>query len=314
MQSRDLRTALVALTLTAVTGAMFVGCATTPRAEQTSNQGLRCQRDQQDIICAAPIDETTSVVIAYGLERLWTIKLTTLALPQGSAQTLIARKRDEDQRIYNDPARASAAIIAAKHKGSAADFLKQAAIDEGYQGSFWQRLSATLASERTRGELTSEQWLEADPLLGTAGNGPDFVFKGVPGLDGAAPGSWTSRIAAAHDADWSLGRYLNIGPLALYLAPKRIGGEAPAEYQDTLGLAGLGNVLCSPGKTCDWYVFNPSGLGGPYARPFMHHPDWRIIDEDIEQLPATACVEHEGKQWCWCLAQSSMAAGACPSS
>lgn len=309
MQTPQRLARLAALLL--VGGAMTSCATTTPPAITHDKEAHECARTAEDIICTAIIDEQTSVVIAYGLERLWTVKLTTLKLPQGAAGTLIERKRAEDHIIYNDTAHHLSAIVSSVHQGDAAAFLVAAAEKEGYQGSFWQRLSATLASARTRGALSAAQWIEADPLIGTAGNGPTFVFKGVPGLDGASPGSWTSRIAAAHDADWSLGRYLNVGPLSTYLAPTDIGGEAPQRYTDTLGLAGLGDVLCNPGAICDWYIFNPSGLGGPYARPFMHHPDWRIIDEDIKRMPTSACIEHKDRQWCWCLSKDTMTADAC---
>lgn len=268
-----------------------------------------CTKTKTDLICHTQVTPSLHVVIARGLKRVWVIKINTLAMPADAGERLVMAKHSEDQTIYTK--NKFAEEVSTKYNNDVRAFLNGKAKAANYSGSFWQRLSAIMAQSRTRGAIGAEQWLAADPLIGTAGNGPEFVFEGVPGLSGNTPGSWTARIAAAHDADWSLGRYLNVGPLAKYLATPSAGGKAPASYDASLGLAGLGNVTCVPGKDCAWYKFNPMAVGGPYARPLQHHPDWQIIDMEAEKGSQSACITHQKKAYCWCLHTSKLTADPC---
>ena len=293
---------------------LLTSCASTPQTSEGPVDVDSCVKTTDDLICTTRLGASQRVVVARGAGRVWVVQVDALSLKEGAAAALIERKHREDELIYNNPGHAFFEEVQDTYQGNAQTFLKDKAVEAQYAGSFWQRLSATLAQVRTAGAIDANQWLEADPLIGTAGNGPAFVFEGWPGLSGNAPGSWTSRIAAAHDADWSLGRYLNQGPLAMYLAPASVGGTAPEIYTDALGLAGLGRVTCDPTQStsCESYEFSATGLGGPYARPLQHHPDWRIEDQTIDGIPQTVCTTVEQQTWCWCLTSDDLLSGACP--
>ena len=120
--------------------------------------------------------------------------------------------------------------------------------DIGYFGSEGHRLWAEAAEARTGGQVPAEWWMEFDPFGGSAGAGPDVIPQGF------YPGT-ASRIAMAHDTDWSLGRYFGAGPMeALRGAP----GSA-----DALGMVGLGPA-------------GDSARFGNIDNYTNGHPDWII--------------------------------------
>jgi len=103
--------------------------------------------------------------------------------------------------------------------------LKEMAITDGYFESAPHIAWAEAAEQRTGGAIPAEWWIENDPFGGTAGNGPDIVpFGEYPGAN--------SKIAMAHDTDWTLGRYFGAGPLSsLY--------DAEGFTPEQLGFVGL---------------------------------------------------------------------------
>ena len=89
---------------------------------------------------------------------------------------------------------------------------------------------AHAAAARTGGRMPPEFFLDFDPFGGTAGNGPAIEQGG----NAREP---MSTISMAHDTDWSLGRYMGVGPLA------QLDSLQPTErYQmKRMGMAGLFN-------------------------------------------------------------------------
>lgn len=248
-------------------------------------------------VCAAYIDGRTVVAGVEGETAFW---LTTVAvdLPRiESGRLLLERKRNEDALLYRDPSHPFASKVADAYAGDVDEFLSKECDALGYSGTLWQRLSAVGGWARTGGRISPDVWIAADPLVGSAGNGPDIVLAGVPFVGGDVAGSMTANIAIAHDVDWSLGRYLGVGPLAPFLFAKRFGGEAPDVYSSDLGLAGLGAVECRPGETdgegvCAWYRFSPSATGGAYAQLFDAHPDWTVAEASVVTVPGGLRVCH----------------------
>lgn len=107
-----------------------------------------------------------------------------------------AEKRAEDKLAYG-------AIFEAR---GVAD-MRELASKDGYLGSESHRAWAAGAEARSGGCVPASWWMDADPFGGTAGNGPKILPFG----------RWPSplaRVAFAHDADWTLGRYFGVGPLA----------------------------------------------------------------------------------------------------
>lgn len=125
--------------------------------------------------------------------------------------------------------------------------LRQLAHDQGYYGSEQHMVWATAASARTGGRIPPEFFLDFDPFGGTAGNGPNIE-------QGGNSGEPLSTISMAHDTDWSLGRYMNVGPLSgLH------GIEATEQYQmKRMGMAGLFNGS-------EALALNPAGIVNPFS-------------------------------------------------
>lgn len=120
----------------------------------------------------------------------------------------VAEKNADDTRAY----------------GKSTVELQAMAESAGYFGGTAHDAWAAAAAARVGGLLSSDWWQRFDPFGGTAGNGPDVLPQGeYPGV--------LSRIAMAHDTDWSLGRYFGVGPM------RRLRGSnlPPA----VLGLVGL---------------------------------------------------------------------------
>jgi hypothetical protein len=102
----------------------------------------------------------------------------------------------------------------------------------GYYGTGAHQAWAEAASARTGGRASPEYMMKLDPLGGTNGNGPNIEKGGIYPHP-------LSKIAMAHDTDWSLGRYFNAGPLnGLY---KNTGKDAD------LGMYGL--QALTPGRS-----------------------------------------------------------------
>jgi hypothetical protein len=123
--------------------------------------------------------------------------------------------------------------------------LRQLAHDNGYYGSEQHMVWATAASARTGGRVPPEFFMDFDPFGGTAGNGPNVE-------QGGRAGEPMSTISMAHDTDWSLGRYMNVGPL------NALHGINPTEqYQmKRMGMAGLFNGS-------EALAFNPARIVNP---------------------------------------------------
>ncbi len=104
----------------------------------------------------------------------------------------------------------------------------------GYYGTGAHQAWAEAASARTGGRASPEYMMKLDPLGGTNGNGPNIEKGGIYPHP-------LSKIAMAHDTDWSLGRYFNAGPLnGLY---KNTGKDAD------LGMYGLQHLQIGGGRS-----------------------------------------------------------------
>lgn len=128
--------------------------------------------------------------------------------------------------------------------------LKEWAEKDGYYGSPPHRAWAEASSARTGYRVPPEYWMEFDPFGGTAGQGPNVL------PEGKWPGA-ISRIAMGHDADWNLGRYFGVGPMA----PLRGATDSPSD----MGMVGL----------------KPDMPGGRYADVPLYSspfglPDWEV--------------------------------------
>lgn len=108
--------------------------------------------------------------------------------------------------------------------------LQAMAESAGYFGSMAHNAWAAAAQARSGGVLFADWWQRFDPFGGTAGNGPDVLPQGqYPGV--------LSRIAMAHDTDWSLGRYFGKGPM------RRLrGSNLPPAVLGLVGLRGEANL------------------------------------------------------------------------
>ncbi len=122
------------------------------------------------------------------------------ALPAELARAA-AEKAAEDAVAYG-------AILGARGAGS----LRELALAQGYYGSEAHRGWAEAAEARAGGRIPASWWMEVDPFGGSAGNGPKILPLGR----WPAP---LARVAMAHDTDWTLGRYLGVGPLACLRGP-----------------------------------------------------------------------------------------------
>lgn len=130
------------------------------------------------------------------------VRVEPLSLPcaepgwEAELSRAAAEKRADDTVAYG-------AIFEAR---GVRDMGELAAAD-GYLGSPAHRAWAAAAELRSGGCVPASWWTAADPFGGTAGNGPKILPFG----------RWPSplaRVAFAHDADWTLGRYFGVGPLA----------------------------------------------------------------------------------------------------
>jgi hypothetical protein len=131
----------------------------------------------------------------------------------------------------------------------------------GYYGSGAHQAWAEAASARTGGRVSAEYWMKFDPLGGTNGNGPNIELGGIYPHP-------LSKIAMAHDTDWSLGRYFNAGPLnGLY---KNTGNDKD------LGMYGLQHLQLGGGPS----PINPQPRA-QYAGPGGN----AIWDIDYNQQP-----------------------------
>lgn len=127
--------------------------------------------------------------------------------------------------------------------------LREMAVDAGYYGSPPHVAWAQAAEARTAGKVPAEFWMRFDPFGGTAGNGPNILPTGEhPGV--------LSKIAMAHDTDWSIGRYFGFGPMA---ALRGAEGFTPEQ----LGQVGL-----------NWDV--PWGRFAGIDSYSNGHPDWNV--------------------------------------
>ncbi len=282
----------------------LVSCATAPpKPTPTLKRPLACFFDGQ--VCAFDDGETWSIVGAVGADAFWLTTTPLKGIEPAAAARLQRRKGAEDAALYVAPGHPFRTTVVDTFDSDVRAFLRAEAKTLGYAGSLWQRLSAVGGWARTAGAVPPKVWLAVDPLIGSAGNGPDIVLAGVPFVGGDVAGSLTASIAIAHDVDWSLGRYLGSGPLAPYLFARRFGGRAPDQYSSSLGLAGLGEVECEPGQVlseqtmpCDWYQFSKTASGGDYAQFFRSHPDW-----DVRR----ATVKHERRRRVVCLDDACVA-------
>lgn len=142
------------------------------------------------------------------------IRMRPLDLGIAANQLASERSRAEHEKNADD--------VRAYGKSTAA--LQGMAEASGYFGSTAHNAWAAAAQARVGGVLFADWWKRLDPFGGTAGNGPDVLPQGqYPGV--------LSRIAMAHDTDWSLGRYFGKGPMRNL----RGSGLPPA----VLGLVGL---------------------------------------------------------------------------
>jgi hypothetical protein len=169
------------------------------------------------------------------------VKPLDLGIAPGQLQAELDRasqeKHADDMKAYG------AAMREAGHSS-----LQEWSEATGYFGSPAHQAWAEAASARTGGQIPASWWMTFDPFGGTAGNGPHVIPTGeYPGI--------ASRIAMAHDTDWSLGRYFGAGPL------KQLRGAPNAE---DLGPLGLNPLLGG-----DLYIFG--------------HADWDVTYSDTLQ-------------------------------
>lgn len=130
--------------------------------------------------------------------------------------------------------------------------LQHRAEEAGYFRSTAHNAWAAAAAARTGGLLFAEWWQRFDPFGGTAGNGPQVLPQGrYPGL--------ASRVAMAHDTDWSLGRYFGVGPLS-----QLRGSRLPPLILGSVGLASASNIAVGMDPD-EIYSFG--------------HPDWDVSYE-----------------------------------
>ena len=109
--------------------------------------------------------------------------------------------------------------------------LRTMAESAGYYASTAHNAWAMAAAARVGDVFPADWWQRFDPFGGTAGNGPEVLPEGkYPGI--------LSRIAMAHDTDWSLGRHFGAGPM------KNLrGSNLPPKVLGLVGLAGEANIL-----------------------------------------------------------------------
>lgn len=132
-----------------------------------------------------------------------------------------------------------------KAYGTGTAGLRDKAVDAGYFRSPAHLAWADAAEARTGGRIPAEWWIRNDPFGGTAGNGPDVKPGGIyPGV--------ISRIAFAHDTDWTLGRHFKAGPLSALYTSK----ASPTD----MGFYGLapGNIV-NPNLSADQLYTRPTG-------------------------------------------------------
>ncbi|WIG94871.1 hypothetical protein [Myxococcus sp. SDU36] len=121
---------------------------------------------------------------------------------------------------------------------------------KGYYGSPSHQAWAEAASARTGGQIPASWWMEFDPFGGTAGNGPHIL----PGGEYPSP---ISKIAMAHDTDWSLGRHFGVGPLS--------------QLQDAPDVEDLGPLGLDPRLGGELYI--------------LGHADWDVDYGSAVDLP-----------------------------
>jgi len=169
------------------------------------------------------------------------IRIRTRPVELGIAAGQLASERDRAVREKNaDDTRA--------YSKSTAE-IQAMAEAAGYFSSTAHDAWAAAAAARSGGLLYAEWWQRFDPFGGTAGNGPDVLLQGqYPGV--------LSRIAMAHDTDWSLGRYFGVGPMRNL----RGSGLPPA----VLGLVGLAREA------------NVAVLMNPFELYTDGHHDWVV--------------------------------------
>ena len=168
--------------------------------------------DRTGMVTVETVDERRGNAV----NRIDVRPVNDLVFPNGRTAALrdamIAKERDD--RVYaGAPLRAGYETIE--------DWSREI----GYYGSEGHELWARAAEARTGGQISADWWMRFDPFGGSAGAGPNVEPQGF------YPDTF-SRIAMAHDTDWSLGRYFGAGPMA---ALRGAFGAA-----DELGMVGLG--------------------------------------------------------------------------
>ena len=113
------------------------------------------------------------------------------------------------QSLKNELSRASAQIDRenrANSNGLSTAKLRALSDEQKYYNSPAHKAWAKAAEARTGGKIPADWWIKNDPFGGTAGNGSAVI------LEGKYPGVF-SKIAMAHETDWTLGRVFSAGPL-----------------------------------------------------------------------------------------------------
>lgn len=150
------------------------------------------------------------------------IRIRVRPLDLGISNDQLASERDRAVHEKN------ADDLAAYGKSTAE--LQAMAEASGYFGGPAHDAWAAAAAARVGGLLFADWWQRFDPFGGTAGNGPDVLPQGeYPGV--------LSRIAMAHDTDWSLGRYFGVGPMRALR-----GSTLPPAVLGAVGLVGAANI------------------------------------------------------------------------
>ncbi|WP_426756903.1 hypothetical protein [Myxococcus sp. Y35] len=171
------------------------------------------------------------------------VKPLDLGIPPEKLDAELARataqKHADDMKAYGD-----------EMKAAGYDSLQEWSEAKGYYGSPAHVAWAEAASARTGGQIPASWWMEFDPFGGTAGNGPNIL----PGGEYPSP---ISKIAMAHDTDWSLGRHFGVGPLS--------------QLKDAPDVENLGPLGLDPRLGGELYIFG--------------HADWDVNYGSSVDLP-----------------------------
>lgn len=183
----------------------------------------------------------------FGVNNRATIEIQVRPLTGADLGTLNTSRANVDKQLDAVAGKINQENLKAYGTGTAG--LRDKAEDAGYYRSPAHLAWADAAEARTGGRIPAEWWVRNDPFGGTAGNGPNVLPSGTyPGV--------TSRIAMAHDTDWTLGRHFNAGPMdALYTSK-----ASPAD---------LGSYGLVPNHSIDRSFGNPYSSGAGQA-------DWKV--------------------------------------